>query len=430
MRRSVIVVGGGPAGLAVAASARRRGLHVTVLDRNDRIGASWADRYDRLRLHTPRIQSHLPGARIPRRYGRFVARDDLVHYLEEYAHAHGIQPVLGVEVVRIDPDPDGDGWQVVSVDGVRSAGRVVLASGYNNVPHVPDWPGVGRFTGTLQHAVNYRDPTPFVGQRVLVVGSGNTGAEIATDLAEGGAAAVFLSVRTPPHVIPRTILGLPATLLGIVNERLPPRLTDPVSRVLARLTIGDLRRHGMPVPTEGLVAHARRTDTIPIVDVGFVDHLKAGRVVPVPAVVGFDQDAVLLRGREPGSGSDPYGAPPPDGALPAAGLPPPDAAPPPDGALPAAGLPPPDAEPPPDDATVDRLEVDAVIAATGYRTGLEPLVGHLGVLDAHGRPTVTGTTTHPAAPGLYFVGLRNPLSGLLLAIRHEAKQVARVLAAR
>jgi putative flavoprotein involved in K+ transport len=420
MGRSVIVVGGGPAGLAVAASARRRGLHVTVIDRAGRVGASWADRYDRLHLHTPRVQSHLPGYRLPRHYSRFVARDDLVRYLEEYARVHGIDPDLGVEVVRVDRAPGGDGWRVTTTAGHRHAGRVVLATGYNNVPHVPDWPGRRSFPGRVMHAADYRDPSPFAGQRVLVVGTGNTGAEIAADLAAAGATSVHLSIRTAPHVIPRAILGLPTTLIGVLNEHLPPALTDPVSRVLVRLTVGDLRRHGMPVPAAGLVAHFRRTDTVPVIDVGLVEQLRAGRVVPAPEVVGFDGGEVLLgdggawdagrRGRKRG----------PRGRQPAAGAHHSDSN---AGRAWSAGRHVGGTEPP------RRLAVDAVIAATGYRTGLEPLVGHLGVLDGHGRPTVTGARSHPDAPGLYFVGWRNPLSGVLLAIRTDARRVARVLAA-
>lgn len=359
--------------MAVAAASRRRGLHVTVLDRDEQVGGSWARRYDRLHLHSPRIQSHLPGYRIPRRYGRWVARDDLVRYLQDYSRGHGIQPILGVEVQRVDRSADGDGWDVTASDGVRHAGRVVIATGYNNVAVVPEWPGADTFRGELLHAEHYREPSPFVGRRVLVVGTGNTGAEIATDLAEGGAARVHLSVRTPPHIVGRTLLGVPTTLLGIVNEFLPAGVVDPVNRILARLSAGDPRSFGMPVPELGLVAQYRQTDVIPIIDVGLVRALREGRVEPVPAVTGFEGDDVLLAGGQ-------------------------------------------------------RLTVDAVIAATGYRSGLERIVGHLGVLDEHGRPTVRGGATHPCAPGLYFVGLRNPLIGLLLSIRLDAQRTARVLA--
>ncbi len=318
------------------------------------------------------MQSHLPGYRIPRSYGRWVARDDLVRYLEAYAQHHRIGPRFSVEVRRVDPD--GDGWRLTTTDGQMHARRVVVATGYNGRPYLPDWPGRDGYTGRLLHAHDYRRAEPFRGADVLVVGTGNTGAEIAADLAEHGAGRVRLAVRTPPHVVPRTVAGLPSTLLAIGNEFTPPRIGDPVNAALQRATIGDLTDYGLPAPHRGLIATHRESDTIPIIDVGFVDQLKAGRVQPVAAVAAFEHERVVLA----------------DGS---------------------------------------RVRAEVVIAATGYHTALHDLVGHLGVLDERGRPTVAAGERHPAAPGLHFVGLRNPLIGLLNAIRIDAGRVARTIAA-
>lgn len=366
-----VIVGAGPAGLATAACLRELGIDPIVLERGDGVGQSWRNRYERLHLHTPRIQSHLPGFRIPRSFGRWVSRADVVRYLEAYARHHGITPRLGVAVEGIDR-VDGS-WCVATSDGDLTAPAVVVATGYNGVPVTPAWPGVEEFTGTLFHAADYRVPDPYLGDAVLVVGTGNTGAEIAADLAENGARQVWLSVRTPPHIVPRTVGGIPVTLLGIGNEYGPAAVTDPINAALQRLTVGDLRHHGMPKPDKGLVAQYRETDSIPIIDVGLIEQLKAGRVQPVGAVEGFDGDDVLLA----------------DGT---------------------------------------RLAADVVIAATGYRTGLAELVGHLGVLDDRGRPLVHDRETHPDAPGLHFVGLTNPLIGLLNAIRIDARRTARAIA--
>lgn len=368
-----VIVGAGPAGLATAACLHELGIVPIVIERGDGVGQSWRDRYDRLRLHTPRIQSNLPGFRIPRSFGQWVSRADVVRYLEAYARHHGVVPRLGVAVDRIDR-VDGT-WRVRTSDGDLTAPAVVVATGYNAIPVTPAWPGAGGFAGTLLHVGEYRRPDPFVGTDVVVVGTGNTGAEIAADLAESGARRVWLSVRTPPHIVPRTIAGVPVTLLGIANEYSPAVITDPINDVLQRLTIGDLTRHGMPRPDRGLVTQYRETDAIPIIDVGLVDQLKAGRVQPVAAVEAFDGDEVVLA----------------DGS---------------------------------------RLAPEAVIAATGYRTGLEPLVGHLGVLDHRGRPRVHDRDTHPDAPGLHFVGLTNPLIGLLNAIRIDARNTAHAIADR
>lgn len=369
-RRQVVVIGAGPAGLAAAACLRRRGIGGVILERQDGVGASWRSRYDRLHLHTPRVQSHLPGYRIPRRSGRWVARDDVVRYLEDYARHHRLEPRCNVEVRGIDRTEAG--WRITTDDGELAAVAVVVATGYNGQPFVPDWPGRDAYRGTLIHGACYRTGAAYRGQDVLVVGTGNTGAEIAVDLVEQGAARVRLAVRSAPHIVPRTVAGLPTTLLGIPNQFLPAPLGDPVNTLLQRATVGDLAPFGLPRPDHGLIERFRASDVVPIIDVGLVAAVRAGTVEPVAAVTGFDERMVQLA----------------DGR---------------------------------------RLEVDAVIAATGYRSGLEPLVGHLDVLDATGRPrTRAGRTSHHA-PGLHFVGMRNPLIGLLNAIRIDAKRVARAI---
>ena len=106
MDADVLVVGAGPAGLAVAACLRKRGVDVRVVDRGSAVGDSWRKRYDRLHLHTPRVQSALPGLRMPRRLGRWVAKDDVAAYLADYARHHDLSPRLGTEVLRLEQDGD------------------------------------------------------------------------------------------------------------------------------------------------------------------------------------------------------------------------------------------------------------------------------------------------------------------------------------
>ena len=368
---NVLVIGAGPAGLAVAACLIRRGIVPVIVDRGAAVGDSWRGRYDRLHLHTPRVQSALPGLRIPARFGRWVARDDVVRYLRGYARYHGINPELGVDARRIDRA--GDRWRIATNRADMLADQVVVATGYNRVPRLPDWPGREGFPGAVRHASTYTTPAPYRDRAVLVVGSGNTGAEIAADLAEAGAARVWLAVRTPPHVMPRAFGPVPVTLLSITQDFAPPWVVDPLNRRLQRWFVGDLRPYGLPRPARGLAAQFRATDVVPIIDVGLVAQLRAGGVEPVAALTRFDGDEAVL-------------------------------------------------------ADDRRLRPDAVIAATGYTRGLEALVGHLGILDAAGRPLVHGAATHPAAPGLRFVGLSNPLKGLLLQINLDARAVARAVA--
>lgn len=367
----VLVIGAGPGGLAAAAALGRRGVRAVVLER-DEVASSWRRHYDRLHLHTTRRLSGLPGLPIPRRAGRWVSRDDLVQYLEEYVEHHGLQVRTGVEVTRLDR-VDGS-WQLHTSDGTLTASEVVVACGFNHTPVPPRWPGVESYPGEVLHACDYRDAVPYRGRDVLVVGSGNTGAEIAVDLEEGGASRVRLAVRTTPHIVRRANLGWPSQGTGILVRRLPVRLVDRIARVVERTSVPDLSVHGLPRATTGLYSRVKE-GALPIQDVGLVAAVQAGRVEPVAAVESFDGPEVLLA----------------DGS---------------------------------------RITPEVVLAATGYQRGLEPLVGHLGVLDARGCPTARGSRTAPSAPGLWFLGYTNPISGMLRELRLDAVRIARAVGRR
>jgi putative flavoprotein involved in K+ transport len=369
-RHDAVVIGAGPGGLAAAAMLGQSGREVLVLER-DQVASSWRRHYERLHLHTWRLLSCLPGLRISARRGPWVAREGVVGYLENYVRHHGLTVRSGTAALRIDRAEADRGWHVLTSDGTLEAATVVVATGYNHTPELPDWPGRERFTGQLIHASQYRNASPYRGKDVLVAGTGNTGAELCVDLVEGGSARVWIAVRTPPHVALRSSGGVPAQLTAILMHRLPVAITDRLARVTRRLTIGDLTPYGLPTPQRGLFSTFREHDSVPILDVGLVKLIKERRVEPVAAVESFDGRRVNLA----------------DGA---------------------------------------QLEPDAVIAATGYRRGLEPLVGHLGVLDPRsGRPLAMGGEEHPDAPGLHFVGYRNPMSGMFWEMSWEARRVAR-----
>jgi putative flavoprotein involved in K+ transport len=367
-----LIVGAGAAGLAVAATLGRRGIDCQLLERAAAPGSAWAGRYDSLQLHTIRWLSGLPGFAIPRSYGRWVARDDVVRYLTEYADRLAVSPEYGVEVTRIDRD--GDSWRVQTSSGPRHAPAVVVATGYSNQPHLPDWAGQeGDQTVPVLHSSQYHSPARYQGQDVLVVGAGNSAAEIAVDLARAGA-NVAMSVRTPPNIVRRDTLGVPSQLLGIALRGVPETVMNPVSALLRRLSVPDLAGYGLPAPPGDGFTQFLRTRTVPILDHGFVAEVRAGRVRVTAPVRSVQAGQVVLL-----------------------------------------------------DDTV--LRPDAVICATGFRPGLEPLVGHLGVLDEHGSPLVHGARTHPGAPRLYFAGITVLLAGLLREIGAEAKDIGEALAA-
>ena len=370
MDQDIIVIGAGPAGLAVAGALAMRGRRAVVLERSADVGSSWRGHYDRLRLHTTRRLSGLPGLPIPRSYGRWVARADLVRYLESYRAHFDIDVRTGVEVTGIAPVVGG-GWMVRDASGAEwQAANVVVAAGYNHTRTLPSWPGQDGFTGSIVHAGDYRNPGPYADRSVLVVGTGNTGCEIAQDLGANGAAPVWLAYRTVPNIVRREKAGIPAQWTGIAVRHLPPRLVDRVGALMARSEIPDLTAYGLPRATAGL--YSRVLDgAIPVQDVGIIDAIRARRVLPVPTLERFDgADVVLVDGR--------------------------------------------------------RLTPDVVLVATGFTTGLASLVGDLVALDARGRPRVLGGK--PAAPGMYFLGYTNPISGMLREIAIDARKIAKAIA--
>jgi len=367
-----LVIGGGPAGLATAGELGRRGIAVVVIERGGAVGARWRARYDGLRLNTFRGLSHLPGRRLPRVAGRYASRDAFVEYLVAYAGAHELDVRLGVEARRIEPD-EAHGWTVATSEGPWSARHVIVATGWDAEPKLPTWAAESRFAGSLLHTSDVTDLTRFRGQRVLIVGAGNSGIDIAGLLVRSGA-TVTVSMRTAPNIFPRDWLGAPLGPSVLLGEHLPARPVDALGRFIQWHVYGDLSPYGIPRAPEGYATRFRRTGVNPAVDDGFVTALKAGRASVVAEVERLERDAALL-------------------------------------------------------VTGERVDADAVILATGYRRGLERLVGHLNVLDDRGVPRHwRGTPGDPTTPGLYFAGFEVRLSGSIRASGMHARRIANAVA--
>jgi cation diffusion facilitator CzcD-associated flavoprotein CzcO len=367
--RRVIVLGAGPAGIASALALKDAGLSPLVLDRADEVASTWRSRYDALRLNTWRRFSHLPDRPFPKGTPTFPTRDQLIEHLERHAAEEGIEWRLGTRVDRLERK-DG-GWLVRTSAGELRAPQVIIALGHEQDPLIPAWPGRDDFGGTLIHSSQYRNPRPFEGRRVLVVGPGSSGMEIAHELAHEGATKVWLAVRTPPNILLRQGPGpVPGDLIGTWLLHLPTRLADRLARLGRRMDVGDLSEHGLPLPEKGVFADLRDRGKVPaIVDADVLEAIKTGRIEVVAAVKSLDSSGVELV----------------DGK---------------------------------------RIEPEAVVCATGYLRALEPLVGHLGVLGERGVPNVIGP--HPAAEGMRFIGyLQRP--GGLGHMGKEAKRAARAI---
>jgi putative flavoprotein involved in K+ transport len=293
-----------------------------------------------------------------------VHRDDYLDYLRRYSLRERLRVRSGVCVERVEGESGN--FRLVTSEGVMISRVVVIATGHDHAPNMPDWPGAEAFSGRLLHSDRYRRTAPFEGQTVLVVGSGNSGMEIALDLAEGGAAAVQLAVRKPPILLAHEWHHIPVSWWGLAGQPAPPRLRDVGTRLLSRAMFGNLESIGLPQPRRGMTEQLR-LGRLPTIDKGTVAAIKRGAIEVVPSVERFEgAEVVLASGR--------------------------------------------------------RLRPDVVIAATGYRPALEPLVGHLGAVDEDGNPRAS------AVRGLFFIGYRVPLSGPLAQYRCDAPRLARAVA--
>ena len=365
-----VVVGAGPAGLASAACLRRRGVEALVLEAGPALGHAWRHHYDRLRLHTVKQQSHLPGLRFEKALPRYPSRADVVAYLEAYAARFGVVARTGEAVRRVREE--GGALVVETAGAAYRARAVVMASGYNRRPNPERLPGQDGFRGAILHAGAYRDGAPFVGQRVLVVGAGNTGAEIALDLAERGAQPT-LAIRTPVNVVPRDFLGMPTQLTSIRLRWAPLRLADAIGRLVGRLAFGDLRRYGLARPALGPLTAIKRRRRIPLIDVGTLAAIKRGDIAVKPAVARLTETGAAFA----------------DGSA---------------------------------------AEFEAAVLATGYRPALEEIVDVPGALDGEGLPVPRGGQGGGPANNLYFVGFDVVSTGMLREIARQAEAVAAAIA--
>ena len=366
----VLVIGASAAGLAAAASLRAAGLHPEVLEAAEHVGDVWRHHYDRLHLHSPKASSALPGMPMPRDWPRYPSRDQVVTYLEAYAAHHGITPRFGQRVISLDRVDNR--WVATTADGTWTARDVVVATGAAARPVIPRWPGVADYAGDLMHSSAYRNGEPWRGKPVLVVGFGNSACEQAIDLVEHGA-HVHLSVRSPVNVIPRDLLGIPILQMGIVMRPLPTKVADALAAPLVRLTVGDIRKVGLRKLPYGPNTQIKNDRRIPLLDIGTMDHIKAGRISVHGAIERFTAEGVVF-----------------------------------------------------EDGT--ELSVDAVVLGTGYAPGLDELLPQWrAVCDDSGRPLVSGAPT--SLPGLWFCGQFISPSGMLREIGIEAQRIAASIAA-
>jgi cation diffusion facilitator CzcD-associated flavoprotein CzcO len=304
---------------------------------------------------------------MPRGYPLYPSRTQVVEYLESYAAQFGILPVFGTGVTSLRRESGQ--WCAITASGPVAAPIAVVANGIASAPYHPSWPGMDSYKGSVIHSSRYRNPQPYDGRRVLVVGFGNSGGEIALDLAEAGV-DVALAVRGPVQILPRDLLGLPILTWSILYRPLPARLVDAINAPILRLALGSMEKLGLRRANKGPAQMVREDGRVPLIDVGTLARIRDGSIKLRGGLDRFTDGGVVF-----------------------------------------------------DDGSKE--DFDGVILATGFRPDLRSLLGDVsGVLDEKGMPIVTGRET--AEAGLYFCGQITSATGQLREIGIEARRIAKL----
>lgn len=361
----VVVVGGGPGGLAVSQQLTACNIPHVVLERGDHPAWMWDHVYDSLRLHTGKHLSSLPGMSFPSNTSLFPTRSEFTAYLHYYAEKSKLPVHTGIEATGLRRE---DGAWIVETGEVNYMARiVVVATGIMSSPVLPAFPGMEVYGGQLFHSTEYRRPETCPGQSILVIGIGNSAAEIASELAASGR-EVTVSVRSGAAVIPRTIAGIPSQYFGWGISWLPGSVQRQVVQSTARLG-GFLHRRQATLPRKG---DAGPCQDVPVVGHTIVNHITAGRIKLRPGIADFTEDTVRFNDRSAWQG-------------------------------------------------------DTVLLATGYRSAIE-WMGEYGARDECGFALRQDRVRSAHHDGLYFVGHNYDGRGGLYNIRIDAKRIARQIA--
>lgn len=359
----VLIIGAGPAGLAAAAHLRRANTDFILLEQSAQIAHRWQNHYERLKLHTVKRYSELPFVPFPADYPKYVSRRDLVRYYEKYAEKFDLRPVFNAEVSSVRKETNR--WHAQTADGrIFYADNVVICTGFNRIPVVPQWPGQEQFRGEILHSRDYRSGKNYAGKEMLTIGMGNTGAEIALDLYEQGAKAA-LSVRGEVNIVPRDFNGRSIQETAEMLRILPNFISDRLGRLVQKITIGNLEKYGIRTPALAPARQLRTLGKTPVIDLGTAAAIRAGHIRVFPGIRSFTEKSVTFT----------------DGR---------------------------------------RERFDAVILATGYRAAVEEFLEHTdGIFNQFGIPK------QPVFPGgLYFLGFDAYASGLLYSIKRDSKIIA------
>jgi len=272
---NTIIVGASISGLASAACLQKHGIEYIIIEKTNSVGTPWRNYYRRLHLHTNKRISNLPFKKFARTIPRYPSRQQVVDYLDDYQKEHMINPIFNTEAARIVKGPGG--WMTETNNGVFKSKYVIIATGAFAKPKAVHVKGMATFPGQIVHSYDYKTGSDYKGQKVLVVGFGNSACEIAIDLYEQGARP-SMAVRSPVNVIPRDVFGIPILELSIAMRGLPARFVDTVNAPLLRLLVGDITKLGLKKLPYGPLEQIQKTASIPLLDIGTIKHIREGHI--------------------------------------------------------------------------------------------------------------------------------------------------------
>lgn len=372
---SVCIIGAGSSGVAAAKALKEKGVAFECFEKGSDLGGMWrygndnglSSAYRSLHIDTSRRNLGYADFPIPEHYPDFLSHWEVAEYLEAYAARFGVRAAIRfrTEVAAVSP-LDGQWAVTLSTGETRRYGAVLVANGHLWDPRWPDFPG--RFDGLTMHSHHYRTADPFEGKRVLVVGIGNSAVDIAVDLCRR-AKSVHLSTRRSAWVMPKYLMGIPVDRWGAFftrKLRLPVRVSRAILQRLMFLTVGDQARFGLPKPRHPMwKEHATLSqELLPCIGHGWI------RIKPDVRALQAGRIAFVDGSTEP---------------------------------------------------------FDAVIYATGYRTTFPFLKPEIFAVRDN-EVSLYRRTLAPDRPGLYFVGLLQPIGATIPLVEIQARWLAAVLA--
>lgn len=287
------IVGAGPGGLALARTFKLLGIDFDCFERHSDVGGIWdaenpgSPIYASAHFISSKTQSHYLGFPMPENYPDYPSGRQILAYMRAFARAFGLYEAITFNTSVQSARFEEGGWTVTLSDGaVRRYRWLICANGTNWHPNLPKFEG--SFNGAVRHAVTYHAPDEFKGKRVLVIGAGNSGCDIACDAAQSAEAA-FISLRRGYHFIPKHLFGKPADVFAHEGPHLPMWLTQIVFGWVLRLLNGDLTRLGLPAPDHKVFA------SHPIVNSQLLHYLAHGDIKAKGDVARLNGDEVVFK---------------------------------------------------------------------------------------------------------------------------------------